>query len=286
MAQLQANRTLSGSFASVWVDGALIAELESITVKVKLQRERVQLGMDVDSKITGYSGEGTMKLKQVYTRFYEVLDEARRGVDKRCTITTALKDPDAADRHDAQTMRRQQARAERGRTLAVTDTEPGFKGDTATNTTKPATFETGVELQVPTFVEIGDVLQIDTRDGRVIKDDVLRALDAPRAAVRAALTWPEARITGLDYWGAMYNYSQALCERNAASEGVGKQRVFVLRDSMKPQMYGDMNAFAQELRDMGFTEVRYAETSEAIFGSKRRAAMMMLGSSGMLVGRK
>ena len=42
-------------------------------------------------------------------------------------------------------------------------------GDTATNTTKPATFETGVELQVPTFVEIGDVLQIDTRDGRVIK---------------------------------------------------------------------------------------------------------------------
>lgn len=95
MAQLQANRTLSGSFASVWVDGALIAELESITLKVKLQREKVQLGMDVDSKITGYSGEGTMKLKQVYTRFYEVLDEAKHGIDHRCTITTALKDPDA-----------------------------------------------------------------------------------------------------------------------------------------------------------------------------------------------
>lgn len=53
--------------------------------------------------------------------------------------------------------------------LECTHTEPGFKGDTATNTTSPATFETGVELQVPTFVEIGDVLQIDTRDGRVIK---------------------------------------------------------------------------------------------------------------------
>lgn len=38
--------------------------------------------------------------------------------------------------------------------LECTHTEPGFKGDTATNTTKPATFETGVELQVPTFVEI------------------------------------------------------------------------------------------------------------------------------------
>lgn len=119
-------------------------------------------------------------------------------------------------------------------------------------------------------------------------------------AVRAALTWPEAKITGLDYWGAMYNYSKALCEKNAASEGVGKQcgfvhgdankldfpdgsfdavisnyvyhnimgadkhallleslrvlkkgGVFVLHDNMKPQMYGDMNAFVEELRGHG-----------------------------------
>ena len=54
-------------------------------------------------------------------------------------------------------------------TLEVTYTEPGIKGDTATNTTKPATLETGVTIQVPTFVEIGDVLQIDTRDGRFVK---------------------------------------------------------------------------------------------------------------------
>ena len=49
--------------------------------------------------------------------------------------------------------------------LQVTETEPGFKGDTAANTTKPATFETGLTLQVPLFIEIGDVLKIDTRDG-------------------------------------------------------------------------------------------------------------------------
>lgn len=97
MATLQANRTLSGSFAEVWVDGGKIAELSQLTLTVKLQRETVQLGMDVDSKITGYTGEGTMVLKQVYTRFYEVLEQARNGVDKRCTITTALKDPDAVD---------------------------------------------------------------------------------------------------------------------------------------------------------------------------------------------
>lgn len=97
MTQLQANRTLSGSFAEIWVDGARIAELSELTLTVKVQREKVQFGMDVDSKITGYAGEGTMTLKQVYTRFYEVLEQAKQGLDKRCTITTALKDPDAAD---------------------------------------------------------------------------------------------------------------------------------------------------------------------------------------------
>ena len=96
MSNLQANRTLSGSFAEVWVDGARIAELSQLTLTVKVQREKVQFGMDVDSKITGYAGEGTMTLKQVYTRFYEVLEQAKRGLDKRCTIT-ALKDPHPAD---------------------------------------------------------------------------------------------------------------------------------------------------------------------------------------------
>ena len=53
--------------------------------------------------------------------------------------------------------------------LEVTNTEPGFKGNTVQDTLKPATLETGVEVQVPTFIEIGDVLQMDTRDGRFIK---------------------------------------------------------------------------------------------------------------------
>ena len=62
--------------------------------------------------------------------------------------------------------------------------------------------------------------------------------------------------------------------------------MFVLHDNMKPQMYGDMQAFAQKLKDMGFAEVQYVETAASIFGSKRRAAMMMLGDSAMIVGRK
>ena len=154
-------------------------------------------------------------------------------------------------------------------------------------------------------------------------------------SIRAALTWPETKVTGMDYWGAVYNYSKALCEKNAASEGVAsrgvfrhgdanhlnfpdesfdavvsnyvyhninradkrallmetlrvlkKGGVFALNDEMKPRMYGDMEEFAQELRDMGYQEVRLVDTAEEVFGSHRRAAMMMLGSSQLLVGRK
>ena len=49
--------------------------------------------------------------------------------------------------------------------LEVTATEPGVRGDTATNVTKPATLETGAEIKVPLFVNEGDIIQIDTRTG-------------------------------------------------------------------------------------------------------------------------
>ena len=49
--------------------------------------------------------------------------------------------------------------------LKVTQTEPGFKGDTATGTTKPAVVETGYHIAVPLFVNEGDVIRIDTRTG-------------------------------------------------------------------------------------------------------------------------
>ncbi len=154
-------------------------------------------------------------------------------------------------------------------------------------------------------------------------------------AIRAALTWPKAKVIGIDYWGAVYNYSKALCEKNAVSEGVAshcvfqhgdvkqldfpdesfdvvisnyvyhnvmgadmqkllleslrvlkKGGVFALNDDMKPKMYGDMEGFAQKLRDMGYEEICLVDTAQEAFGSHRRAAMMMLGSSQLLVGRK
>ena len=142
-------------------------------------------------------------------------------------------------------------------------------------------------------------------------------------------------MVGIDYWGAAYGYGQAMCEKNAASEGVATRcrfqhgdahqldfpddtfdavvsnyvyhnitgadkhtllretlrvlkpgGVFALNDDMKPRMYGDMEAFAQDLREAGFQEVRLVDTATEVFGSQRRAAMMMLGESRMLVGRK
>lgn len=53
--------------------------------------------------------------------------------------------------------------------LEVTETEPGFKGDTATGAVKPATLETGAQIKVPLFINIGDKLKIDTRTGEYLE---------------------------------------------------------------------------------------------------------------------
>jgi len=53
--------------------------------------------------------------------------------------------------------------------LVVTETEPGFKGDSSGNTTKPATCETGLQVNVPLFVNTGDKLKVDTRTGDYVE---------------------------------------------------------------------------------------------------------------------
>ncbi len=53
--------------------------------------------------------------------------------------------------------------------LEVSQTDPGFKGDTATNATKPATLETGAEIRVPLFINEGDKIRIDTRTGEYME---------------------------------------------------------------------------------------------------------------------
>jgi elongation factor P len=53
--------------------------------------------------------------------------------------------------------------------LKVTKTEPGFKGDTATNVTKPATLETGAEIRIPLFIDEGETIRVDTRTGEYME---------------------------------------------------------------------------------------------------------------------
>jgi elongation factor P len=52
---------------------------------------------------------------------------------------------------------------------AIVETEPGFRGDTSTNTTKPAKISTGASIQVPLFIGVGDVVKIDTRTGEYLE---------------------------------------------------------------------------------------------------------------------
>lgn len=53
--------------------------------------------------------------------------------------------------------------------LEITYTEPGLRGDTATNTLKPATVETGATVRVPLFIEVGEKIKVDTRDGSYVE---------------------------------------------------------------------------------------------------------------------
>lgn len=92
--RIRGNKTLSGTWAEVWIDGDKIFECFKIEMKVTANREDVQLDTDVDSKITGLKGEFTLGVKKVYTRYLEVLEDWKKGIDRRAQIITKLQDPD------------------------------------------------------------------------------------------------------------------------------------------------------------------------------------------------
>ena len=95
MGEIKGNKHLSGTCAEIWFNGIKILEMNKITVKVTANREDVQTGLSVDSKITGLKGEGTVSLIKTYTRFEDIRKEIVKGKDPRGTIIAKLKDPDA-----------------------------------------------------------------------------------------------------------------------------------------------------------------------------------------------
>ena len=97
MLEIQGNRTLSGAWGELWIDGEKIMEMSKISLKVTANREDVQLGLSVDSKITGLQGEGSYTVKKVYTRAKAILEKWKKGQDVRCQIIAKLGDPDAVN---------------------------------------------------------------------------------------------------------------------------------------------------------------------------------------------
>ena len=101
--------------------------------------------------------------------------------------------------------------------------------------------------------------------------------------IRASLTWSKAKVIGIDYWGAVYTYSKALCEKNAVSEGVASRCVFQHGDAKQLDFpdesfdvvisnyvyHNVMGADMQKLRDMGYQDVRLIDTAQEAFGSHR-----------------
>ncbi|MDO4772993.1 MAG: phage tail tube protein [Bacillota bacterium] len=93
--RIRGNEILTGSYGEVWIDGEKVFELSKIEVKVVINREDVQLGLDVDSNMVGLKGEYTIGIKKVFSRWNKYLELIKKGIDVRMDIMTKLKDPNA-----------------------------------------------------------------------------------------------------------------------------------------------------------------------------------------------
>lgn len=93
--KVKGNQVLVGSYGEVWIDGDKVFELSKVEVKLSINREDVQMGMDVDSAMVGFKGEFTIGIKKVFTRWSQYLDDYKKGIDRRVTIITKLQDPNA-----------------------------------------------------------------------------------------------------------------------------------------------------------------------------------------------
>lgn len=91
--KLRGNVVVAGAFGTLWIDDQKVMEMKSVTATVEPNRTDVQLGLSVDSKITGLKGSGTCTLMKVYTRGKKLLESWNKGEDLRTRITTKIEDP-------------------------------------------------------------------------------------------------------------------------------------------------------------------------------------------------
>ena len=94
---IRGNKVLSGTWGEIWVDGVPIIEFKKIEAKVSTNREDVQIGIDVDSKMTGIKGEITITINKTYSNYNVVMMYYVQGKDVRSQVIAKLADPDAVD---------------------------------------------------------------------------------------------------------------------------------------------------------------------------------------------
>ena len=92
---LRGNQHASGTWGELWIDGIAILEFKKVEAKVSANREDVQVGIDMDSKMTSLKGEINVTVNKVYSSYNEVLKNYTSGKDVRSQVVTKLKDPDS-----------------------------------------------------------------------------------------------------------------------------------------------------------------------------------------------
>ncbi len=90
-------KALTGTFGEVWIDGDKVGILKKIEAKIVINREDVQIGLDLDSTMTGLKGEYNLTLSKLSSRWLKYADKIKRGEDVRIEIMAKLKDPNAKD---------------------------------------------------------------------------------------------------------------------------------------------------------------------------------------------
>ena len=94
---IRGNKVLSGTWGEIWVDGVTIIEFKKIEAKVSANGEEVQMGIDIDSKMTGLKGEISITINKTYSNYNDVMKNYVQGKDVRSQVIAKLADPDAVD---------------------------------------------------------------------------------------------------------------------------------------------------------------------------------------------
>lgn len=95
MTRLKGKDQVSGTWGQFWWNNLLIVEVKQFEAKITANREDVQIGLSMDTKLMSLQGEGTFVLKKVYTRYKkEILTAWKKGEDPRFSFKAKIQDPD------------------------------------------------------------------------------------------------------------------------------------------------------------------------------------------------